>query len=218
LTGIAPNILSRQIDTVADKVRPSFERSGIPLGQGTAAAEFNFISYTHFKAYGDLIIENKVPFPSFRKDFECQVGQELLTVFNVTGTSRDSDDKQAILEERLRLVDQACKALCDKGLVASTERSSLDADQLADWMEDLCDLTFNIALDGDITMNAQILLQEQGFRLYPNYAKYMVVQLLEMPKQKSVSVDDYYIDTDYNSDPNQFEAKQVMLNIVLESN
>jgi hypothetical protein len=216
LTGIRPDALSHQIDSVADKVRPSFERSGILLGQGTAA-EFNFISYTHFKAYGDLIIESKVPFPSFRKDFERQVGQELLTIFNVKSTSSNSENKQAILEERLRLVDQVCKVLRDKGFVASTERTSLGADQLADWMEDLSDLTFTIALDGDITMNAQILLQEQGFRLYPNYAKYMMGQLLEMPNQKSVTVDDYYMDTEYNSDPNKFEAKQVMLNIVLES-
>ena len=197
-------------------MRPSFERSGFPLEQGTAA-EFNFISYTHFKAYGDLIIKNKVPFPSFRKHFERQVGQELLTIFEVKSTGSDNDDKQAMLEERLRLVDQACKVLRDKGLVASTERSSLDANQLSDWMEDLCDLTFTIALDGDITMNAQILLQEQGFRLYPSYAKYIMAQLLEMPNQKSVSVDDYYMDTEYNSDPNKFEAKQVILNVVLES-
>jgi hypothetical protein len=217
LTGIPPNALRRQIDTVADKVRPSFERSGIVLEQGTAQ-EFNFISYTHFKAYGDLILENKIPFPSFPKDFERKVGQELLTTLNVKSTSSDNNaSKQAMLEERLRLVDQVCKVLCDKGLVAASERSTLNDDQLADWVEDLSDLTLNVALDGDITMNAQILLQEQGFRLYPNYAKYMVAQLLEMPKQ-SVTVDDYYMDTDYNSDPNKFQAKQVMLNIVLESN
>lgn len=204
------------MDTVADKVRPSFERSGMELKEGTAQ-EFNFISYVHFKAYGDLILQNKIPFLPFRKDFERHVGQELLTTLNVKITSNENDNQQAMLEERLRLLDQVCKVLCDKGLVAATELSSLDDDQLADWIEGLTDLTLSVALDGDITMNAQILLQEQGFRLYPSFAKYMVMQLLEMPKQ-SVSVDDYYMDTDYNSDPNTFEAKQVMLNIVLESN
>ena len=59
--------------------------------------------------------------------------------------------------------------LRDKGQIASTRRSSLDAHQLADWMEDLCHLTFTLVFDGDITI-AHILLQEEGFRLYANYA------------------------------------------------
>jgi hypothetical protein len=66
-------------------------------------------------------------------------------MFNVkSSTSNDNDNKQAMLKERLQLLDQVCRVLLDKGLVAATELSSLDADQLADWMEDLADLTLNI--------------------------------------------------------------------------
>ena len=214
MTGIPQNALAKQVHDVANKVRPSFERSGVLLEKGTAQ-EFNFDSYTHFKAYGDLIIETKTPFNSFRTNFENQMGQQLLTIllpqFEVSGNTN-----KAALEQRLSLVDQLCNVLMEKGLVAATERSNIDEERLADWNEDLSDLAFNVALDGDITMNAQILLQEQGFRLYPNYAKYMIASLLQMPQQ-TVTVDDYYMDTDYNSDPKRFEPKEVMLNVVLES-
>ena len=180
------------------------------------AAQFNYASYIHYKAFGDLLVNAKVPFPAFRKEFETKVGQELVSLLMPNAKSGSTAASKEELQKRLSLVDQLCQKLCEKGFVAATDRSELDADQLSDWADDLSDLTFNVALDGDVTMNAQILLQEQGFRFYPNYAKYMVANLLNMPKQ-TVTVEDYYMDTDYNSDPNLFEAKETLLNIVIES-
>ena len=89
---------------------------------------------------------------------------------------------------------------------------------------DLSDLQFSVALDGDVTLNAQILLQEQGYRLIPDYGKYATTFILGdslrvLPKSmmEEVSVEEYYMDTDYNSDPDKFEVKEVLLNIVIES-
>jgi len=219
LTGVSQSALCKQVETVANKVRPAFERSGVSTLEEGSAQAFNFDSYTHFKAYGDLIMETKVPFNSFRKDFEDKLGQQLLTLLlpqYSKSANIKSGNLEAALQQRLSLVDQVCRILVEKGLVAATERSTIDEERLADWTEDLSDLTLNLALDGDITQNSQILLQEQGFRLYPNYAKYMIAKLLEIPQQ-TVTIDDYYMDTDYNSDPNRFEVKEVMLNIVLDS-
>ena len=80
----------------------------------------------------------------------------------------------------------------------------------------MSDLQLSLALDGDITQNAQILLQEQGLNLIPSYTKFMLEQLLEMPGQ-NLSIEEYYMDTDYNSNPDLFEVKEILLNIVLES-
>jgi hypothetical protein len=77
-------------------------------------------------------------------------------------------------------------------------------------------LTLSIALDGDVTLGAQTLLQEQGYRLYPNYAKWAVATLLSQSGE-TVQVDDYYFDTDYNPDPNQYQVKEVLLNVVVQS-
>jgi hypothetical protein len=73
-------------------------------------------------------------------------------------------------------------------------------------------------LDGDITLGSQLLLQEQGLRLYPSFARCAIQYVLEeiMLGQK-VSLDEYYMDTDYNSDPDKFEVKEVLVNIDLES-
>lgn len=143
-----------------------------------------------------------IPFNSFKRDFESKMGQELLLTFlpQYKSTLLDNKNLQAALLQRLSVVNQLCAVLCEKGFVAATEISPVDDERMDDWSQDLSDLTFNVALDGDITMNAQILLQEQGFRLYPNYAKYAIARILQLPQQ-TVTIDDYYMDTDYNSDP-----------------
>jgi len=217
VSGISRDALTKQVDTVATKVRPSFERSGASLEPGSAEA-FNFDSYTHYKAYSDLIMKTNIPFNSFKRDFESKMGQELLLTFlpQYKSTLEDNKNLQAALMQRLSVVNQLCAVLCEKGFVAATEISPVDDERIDDWSQDLSDLTLNVALDGDITMNAQILLQEQGFRLYPNYAKYAIARVLKLPQQ-TVTIDDYYMDTDYNSDPDQFQVKEVMLNIVLDS-
>ena len=79
-------------------------------------------------------------------------------------------------------------------------------------------MEFTVALDGDATLNAQILLQEQGFRLYPNFARYAIKEIMSFEPQdkQSVTVTDYYFDTDYNSDPDKFDVKQVLLSVQME--
>ena len=204
---------------MATKVRPSFERSGASLEPGSAQA-FNFDSYTHYKAYSDLIMTTNISFNSFKRDFEGKMGQELLLTVASTEYKSILRDNKRIYKlhsnKDYPLSINYVTVLCEKGLVAATELSTVDDERMEDWAQDLSDLTFNVALDGDITMNAQILLQEQGFRLYPNYAKYAIARILQLPQQ-TVTIDDYYMDTDYNSNPDQFQVKQVMLNIVLDS-
>ena len=110
-----------------------------------------------------------------------------------------------------------CQVLRNKGLVALAERSNIQSEQIEDWLDDAADLEFSVAVDEDATLQAQILLQEQGFRLYPNFARYAVTYLLKQVPKQRVSAMDYYFDTDYNSDPNKFEVKEVLLNLQLEN-
>jgi hypothetical protein len=219
-SGISSKTLSAQIQKVADLVRPSFERSGVSLdGTLQTRDQFNFLSYVHFKAFGDLLVEKNVNFPRFRADFERQVGQKLVLLFMSDykpPSISPKDNLQEAFQQRMSQVDELFKRYRERGLVAATETSAIEADRLADWADDLSDLQFSVALDGDITMQSQILLQEQGFRFYPDYAKVMLATVLQMEGQ-DVSIDAYYLDTDYNSDPNLFEVKEVLLNVVIES-
>ena len=97
----------------------------------------------------------------------------------------------------------------------------------------MADLVINVAIDDDITLQSQILLQEQGYRLYPNFNRFIVAELFRQQIETNndqqrdsggaisgtthkVSVIDYYFDTNYNSDPDKFEVKEVLLNISIE--
>ena len=86
----------------------------------------------------------------------------------------------------------------------------------------MADLVITVAIAGDVTLQSQILLQEQGYRLYPNFNRFIVTELFreaiqeQQEQQHKVSVMDYYFDTNYNSDPDKFEVKEVMLNISIE--
>jgi hypothetical protein len=230
LTQLSANDLSEQIDKISAIVQPSFERSGLvvttkrPAINFETSPQFNFASYVHFKAYSDLIIARGINFGKFRPAFEDQVGRGVTsivlpgveTVSSTSSVSSSSKPQKDRLMQSLQVVDQFCKELEKMGLVALTERSAIEEDVISDWVADMADIQFTVALDGDITLNAQILLQEQGFLLYPNFARFAVKTLLEQPGQK-VSCDDYYFDTDYSSDPDKFEVKEVLLNVVVES-
>ena len=223
--------LEDQITKVAGLVRPSFERSsGVDLGGDNVvrdvktAAQFNFASYAHFKAYSDLILlqGKSFDFNGFRRTFEAQLGQQLLSVLLPQAAkgllmATASPPSEQFLNSKLKYIDQLCDALKDKGLLSLTERSPLEQDQISDWVGDLSDLTFTVALDGDITLGTQMLLQEQGFRLYPDYARFGVLALLKGIEGQQAQIEDYYFDTDYNSDPDKFEVKEVVLNVVLDS-
>ena len=73
LTGLASDVLQKQINKVDGLVRKSFERSGLNLQEGSLTAEaFSYYCYCHFKSYCDLIIESKMKLN--RKEFESILG------------------------------------------------------------------------------------------------------------------------------------------------
>ena len=236
-TGGAASELERRIEKVTTIVRPSFERSGLTNSinnsdeEDGSAAQFNFRSYTHFKAYLEILMEQKdVNFPQFRKQFETKVGRDVVELLlpdttlsrnTAAGVPSSPRERRQALQEALDVIEQLSQALVDRGLVAQIDTANPLVnipEDVNDWSEDLQDLNWSIALDGDITLGSQLLLQEQGLRLYPSYARCAIQYVLEeiMLGQK-VSLDEYYMDTDYNSDPDKFEVKEVLVNVVLES-
>jgi hypothetical protein len=227
---IRPAVLQAQLEKVANLVKISFERSGVVINvenplQFENAQQFNFAVYTHFKAYSDLIVEQKIPFGPFRRKFEQQLGEQLATSLlrpegytTTKPSSSGNNRKEESLQAALKAVDDLCTILRNKGLVALVERSPVDDEQVSDWLDGFGDLEFTVALDGDSTLNAQILLQEQGFRLYPNFARYAITYLMQqVASDQKVSSMDYYFDTDYSSDPDKFEVKEVLLTVQLEN-
>jgi hypothetical protein len=234
LTGVRPTILQERVGRLANLIKVSFERSGVTTNPDNPLVfdngpQFNFVVYSHFKAYSEIIVEQKIPFGPFRSQFEIQVGQQLVTLLqprydpksssSKTTTTTTEDEKRESLLYALKLIDDLSTTLRDKGLVAAMERSPIADEKIEDWLDDTSDLEFTIALDLDTTLDAQILLQEQGFRLYPNFARYAVSYLLQqqVDADQKVSVLDYYFDTDYNSDPDKFEVKEVLLSVTIES-
>eukprot|EP00977_Amphora_coffeiformis_P009732 scaffold2243_cov165-Amphora_coffeaeformis.AAC.12 len=224
--------LDKQIDSVTFTVAPSYQRSGLNVSAIDAKTprngdEFNFLAYTHFKAYTDLILERSIDFRKFQKDYEEQMGSIVrkLILPNedsswsqfFAGKVSDPQVRRArwtATEERLR---RFTDALVQRGLVAQVD-TSYDKDDLTDWLDDaMLDFQFNIALDGDVTLKSQCLIQELGFRLYPNFSRYGIRNILQESIGTAVEITDYYMDTDYNSDPNRFEVKEVLLSVVLQS-
>jgi hypothetical protein len=226
VTGISGRDLQQQIEKVAKLVKPSYERSGLSLDDPLKfenAPQFNFATYVHFKAYTNLILERKIAFGSFRSKFEPQVGERLVALLlpafsrtEVVKSRSSKENRRMAGTNALDAVDRLSQIIVAKGLVAAIDRSKIEKDDFDDWVEDLSDLHFSVALDGDITLQSQILLQEQGFRLYPNFARFAIGYLMQQDGQQ-LSVMDYYFDTDYNSDPDKFEVKEILLNVVLDS-
>jgi hypothetical protein len=150
------------------------------------------------------------------------------------------------LNTSFKAIDAVLDALIKNGFIASGERSVVSADQIEDWVDGIAPCTLTIAIDGDATLQGkrrirrmtstlphatspficthfelgQILLQEQGYRLYPNFAKFLINAVLKKIFQyssQSVSIEEYYMDTNYSSDPDLFDAKQVLLNVVIDN-
>eukprot|EP00980_Cylindrotheca_fusiformis_P002947 scaffold683_cov124-Cylindrotheca_fusiformis.AAC.16 len=223
VTGIPLSIVEEKVKKVANLVQISFERSGVifdatnPLSFSNAS-QYNFVVYCHFKAYSDLVVERQIPFSAFRSNFEKQVGHELVAkLLPGSRMSRDVSKKDKF-KNSLATVDSLCRILREKGLVAAAEIDTVDDDKVSDWIDDISDLEFNVALDGDVTLNAQVLLQEQGFRLYPNFSRYAINEIMsQVDEMQKVTTMDYYFDTDYNSDPDKFEVKEVLLSVSLEN-
>lgn len=78
----------------------------------------------------------------------------------------------------LLVIDDIMKNLVENGFVAQAERNEVDVDRLKDWIDDLADIQLSIPLDGDITLSSQVLLQEQGFRVYPDLVDLSLTRLL----------------------------------------
>ena len=229
---ISEDELERKIDKVDSLVRKSFERAGLEIKEKDMDAEtFNYLAYTTFKAFNEILVERNVNFKKFRGPFETELGGRLCQILlpNASNTKQnetpasttiDSDALKNTLSAALVEVDDVLSLLVAKGLVAATERPNIDNEKTNDWSDDLSDLQFSIALDKDITQNGQILLGEQGFRLVPDFARFAISSILRnylSPLKEEVSTEEYYMDTSYSSDPNLFEVKQVLLNIVIES-
>ena len=221
--------LQSEVNKVDNLVRKSFERSGLIFTDESdlTAQQFNYYCYTHYKAMCDILVENKLPFN--RKKFENALGEKLLPLFAPSAIEllatipkqQSNDSKFKAIEVGLKLTDEVIKNLVAFGFCAIAERNEIENEDglIADWVEDLTDLQLSIPLDGDITLSSQVLLQEQGFRIYPDFGRFMITSALQqsLGKKQSVSSDEYYMDTGYSSDPSLFEAKQVLINIVIDS-
>lgn len=229
--------LQKQIRRVRETVAPAFLRSGLnptdveENGLVMTAQQFNFLCYCHFKAFSDIIIGRKIDFGTFREQFEKLVGDQVVSLLMpppTTGPGMNQPTKEQlplIIKEAWGQLDRLSTVLVEKGFLARMDRSLPGSsgeeteDLLTDWAEDaLSELQWNIALDGDITQNCQILLQEQSYLFYPNFARYAIQSILAalLRGQATLDVTDYYIDTDYNPDPSKFEVKEILVNIVLE--
>jgi len=226
--------LELKLSKIDSLVRKSFERSGLVLNEqqekgkllgyesNMTPEQFSYYCYIHFKAYCDLLTETKVAFN--RNQFETLLGEKLLPIISpkaqdILITSNKSM-KDAI-QNGLSVTDQICDNLRSLGLVALAERDQdLDDERLKDWINDESDLQLSIPIDGDITLNSQLLLQEQGFRLYPDFGRFIISYGLQQSLKsinQVVTSDEYYMDPSYNSNPDLFEVKQVLISITIDS-
>ncbi len=120
----------------------------------------------------------------------------------------------------LKFTDEIMNNLVSNGFVALAEYNEIDSETLNDWTEDLTSIELSIPLDADVTLGSQMLLQEQGFRVYPDFGRFIITSALQKSfksTNQNISSDEYYMDTNYSSDPDLFEVKQVLLNIVIDS-
>lgn len=226
VTGIPAGAVAERIQKVASTVQVSFRRSGVKIDAGdplafSDASQYNFVMYAHFKAYSDLLLEKNISFAPFKKTFETSMGLEMTSLFLRNYATQMKDDKLSS-EEKLKLalsaLDSLCKKFQENGLLAAYEVTPIDEEKLGDWADGISDLEFNLALDGDATLDSQILLQEQGFRLYPNLARFAAGYIMsQVDRRQKVSTMDYYFDTSYSSDPDLFEVKEVLVSVSLEN-
>jgi hypothetical protein len=220
------------------------------------AQQYNFVTYCHYRSYAELYTRLEKEYktttttttsktttttatttlPTFntvRKSYEKMLGDDLVSLLKLQETAASSSSSSKKLEQRLELALQQIDVMGDwfvnNGFVAAFDRSKVDKDILQDFVDGDTDLEFSVALDVDATLQSQLLLQEQGYRLYPNWGRLIVQSILQQALMDGndvesgdaaddssaavVSVMDYYFDTDYNSDPNKFDVKEVLLSV-----
>ena len=77
---------------------------------------------------------------------------------------------------------------------------------------------FYLLLDDEVSIQASILLQEEGTRFYPQHVGSVVQAYLQQALGPAVSVrwEEYYMDPRRSSDPDLFEPRQVLMEWQLE--
>ena len=235
---ISSNDLSFRVDEVKKLVKKSFFPS--PDSEQTTEEEYNFEVYSHFKSYNDILIEQNLVFPPFYAEFERGIGKRIVeSILPTQPLSTSSKQITDQLDDAFQAVERIGAFFVVNGFIRSWERSVPSEDDIEDFTQPYIapagdnfsvtpDLQFTIALEGDVTLKSQLLLQELGCRLYPSFAIWGLQRGLlacfsssdQINKQGSVSVniDDYYMDTSYNSNPDLFEVRQILLNVVLQLN
>ena len=230
--------MTKQIDEAKQLLRKSFFSST----SITPAEEFNFECYAHFKVFNEILVKNKVVFTPFKKQFESLVGKRLLDLIlqqqpTIIPPSSSVSPSYMSLAKRLQngldATDSIATFLQSKGLLTSPwERSIPPDDDIEDFITPFvssesfvvgADLPYSLALNEDITLNSQMLLQELGYRLYPSFGRWLVQEGVMQcfsgangGAKVAVQIDDYYMDPSYNTNPDLFEVKQVLLNIVIQ--
>jgi hypothetical protein len=253
--------LNEQIDQMKQYLRKSFfSSSDDNHAPPSMEEEYNFDCYIHFRVYNEILIKRNINFAPFYKAYERMVGTSILQFAMLARQQQSSSSSLAqSLFNALSVTDDIATLLQTKGLITSWERSIPLDDTIEDFVNNnnedstimsTTDLTYSLALNGDITLNSQLLLQELGYRLYPSFGRWMVNEALlqcfmshSLPAVGNngdfvkgsgsssssassstssgtsnviVNIDDYYMDTSYNSNPDLFEVKQILLNIVIQ--
>mmetsp|Transcript_7749 Transcript_7749/g.17723 ORF Transcript_7749/g.17723 Transcript_7749/m.17723 type:complete len:337 (+) Transcript_7749:1-1011(+) len=220
--------LVERIERSEKLLRPSFFDSSPGSPGATKQEEFNFRCYLHFRSFNEILVKEQVQFPAFRRRFELDLQSRLIQIAlkehpsmlgNIPQPPSDLSDG---LRSALDSTDRVANFLLSKGVISSWERSVPPPEDLEDFVSLATDCPFSLALYGDATLGSQLLLQELGFRLYPAFGRWMVTESItrcfakEGGESVSLNVEDYYMDTSYNSNPDLFEVRQVLLNIALQ--
>ena len=226
--------MHRQIENTKQLTRKSFfPSSSSSSSSSTTSApskqlEFNFDCYAHFKVYNEILIKSKVNFPPFQKKYNSKIGKSLFHLVQEqysqqplpTTPPRSSTDLVECIQNALHTTDSIASFLQRHGLIETWERSIPPSEDIEDFSTLSSDLTYSLALNGDITLNSQLLLQELGYRMYPALGRWLIYEGLSQCFNGNdavrVQIDDYYMDTNYNSNPDLFEVKQILLSIVIQ--
>lgn len=227
--------LLSEINNTMRLVRKSFFPSSKETP--TKEQEYNFECYSHFRVYNEMLVQQKVAFPPFQKQFQSIVGRSILQLAQKSLVLSALNDQ---LQNAIASTDIVAQFLLSKGIITSWERSIPSDDDVEEFSTSTSsstntfyvssDVKYTLALNGDITLNSQLLLQELGYRLYPSFGRWLLQQCLFQcfpdrgvgekssgrGEDVTVVIDDYYMDTSYNSNPDLFEVKQVLLNIVIQ--
>ena len=243
--------LLHRIEQLKSLVRKSFfPPSSVPAKSISMASpssslqkQFDFDCYSHFRVYNEILVKQKVFFPYFQREFESTIGKRLLllalqrrTLLLPPSKPPSSEALKESVHNALRVTEALATFLQTEGFIHSWERSILSNDDINDWSLQAsgtipsgnyyitADLQYTLALNGDVTLKSQLLLQELGYRMYPSFGRWLVKEgMLECFTNNShrggdvsVNIDDYYMDTEYNSNPDLYDVKQVLLNIVIQ--